>query len=182
MSDETEANGQPEKPVGEAEGPAEDAAEQVEPPTPEVVAATAYEFLTGLLETLGVDGEVATRIDGETAQIDVNGDDLGALIGRRGQSLDALQEITRTAVQRRLRHRVRLLLDVEGYRARRREALADHARSMAERAKERGSEIEFEPMNPYERKIVHDAIAEVDGTESFSEGEEPDRKVIVRAL
>ena len=182
MSDETEANGQREEPVSESEGPAPEVEEQVEPPTPEEVAVTAHEFLTGLLETLGVDGEVATRVDGETAHVDVSGDDLGALIGRRGQSLDALQEITRTAVQRRLRHRVRLLLDVEGYRARRREALADHARSMAERAKERGSEIEFEPMNAYERKIVHDAIAEIDGTESFSEGEEPDRKVIVRAL
>lgn len=182
MSDETEANVQPEEPVVESEGSAPEAEEQVEPPAPEVVAATAHEFLTGLLETLGVDGEVTTRVEGETALVDVGGEDLGALIGRRGQSLDALQEITRTAVQRRLRHRVRLLLDVEGYRARRREALADHARSMAERAKERGTEIEFEPMNAYERKIVHDAIAEVDGTESFSEGEEPDRKVIVRAL
>lgn len=182
MSDEIEANLPPEEPVAEAVAPDADAPEQVEPPTPEQVAATAYEFLTGLLETLGVEGEVSTRIDGETAHVDVGGEDLGALIGRRGQSLDALQEITRTAVQRRLRHRVRLLLDVEGYRARRREALADHARSMAERAKERGSEIEFEPMNAYERKIVHDAIAEVDGTESFSEGEEPDRKVIVRAV
>jgi spoIIIJ-associated protein len=164
-----------------AETPAEPE-EQVEPPSPEEVAATAHEFLTGLLEHLGVTGEVETRIEGETTHVDVTGEDLGALIGRRGQTLDALQEITRTAVQRRLRHRVRLLLDVEGYRARRREALADHARSMAERAKERGTEIEFEPMNAYERKIVHDAVAEVDGTESFSEGEEPYRKVIVRGL
>ena len=188
MTDDHEPINESEEPTeAETHTPADleakaEAEEQVEPPSPEEVASTAHEFLTGLLEHLGVTGEVETRIENETTHVDVTGEDLGALIGRRGQTLDALQEITRTAVQRRLRHRVRLLLDVEGYRARRREALADHARSMAERAKERGTEIEFEPMNAYERKIVHDAVGEVDGTESFSEGEEPYRKVIVRGL
>ena len=104
----------------------------------------------------------------------------GVLIGRRGQTLDALQELARTAVQRRLRSRVRLLVDVEGYRARRRSSLADYARAIAERAKERGTEIELEPMTAYERKIVHDAVSEIDGASSFSEGEEPNRKVVVR--
>jgi spoIIIJ-associated protein len=114
------------------------------------------------------------------AFLEVTGEDLGALIGRRGQTLDALQELTRTAVQRRLRSRVRLLVDIEGYRARRRASLAEYARAMAQRAIERGTEIELEPMNPYERKIVHDAIGEIEGASSFSEGEEPNRKVIVR--
>ena len=112
--------------------------------------------------------------------VDVTGEDLGALIGRRGQTLDALQDLTRAAVQRRLKARARLVVDVEGHRARRRSSLAEYARSIAERAKERGTEIELEPMNAYERKIVHDAVAEVDGASSFSEGEEPARKVIVR--
>ena len=83
-----------------------------------------------------------------------------------GQTLDALQELTRTAVQRRLRSRVRLMVDVEGYRARRRDSLADYARSIAERAKDRGTEIELEPMTAYERKIVHDAVAAVDPSEA----------------
>lgn len=164
----------------EVETPGAASEEELEPATPEEVATTASEFLQGLFEAAGMQAEVATHVEGDSAFIDVTGEDLGGMIGRRGQTLDSLQELTRTAVQRRLRSRVRLLVDVEGYRARRRSSLADYARSIAERAKERGTEIELEPMTAYERKIVHDAVAEVDGASSFSEGEEPDRKVVVR--
>ena len=146
----------------------------------EDIAATAKEFVSGLLEAMALEATVDTSLEPDRAVIEVNGEDLGMLIGRRGQTLDALQEVTRTAVQRRLRSRVRLLVDVEGYRSRRRASLAEYATAMATRAKERGTEIELEPMNAYERKIVHDAVAEVDGASSFSEGEEPQRKVIVR--
>lgn len=148
-------------------------------PTAEEVAEAGREFVAGLLEAMGLDGEVSARVESGTAFVEVVGDALGGLIGRRGQTLDALQEITRTAVQRRVRSRVRLLVDVEGYRARRRESLREYARSMAQRALERGSEIELEVMNAYERKIVHDAVAEVEGATSFSEGEEPNRRVVV---
>lgn len=165
---------------GAIEAEADDELEAVEPPSPDEVVATAVEFLEGLLGAMGLDGEVGSSIDDGTAFIDVRGDELGLLIGRRGQTLEALQELTRTAVQRRLRSRVRLLVDVEGYRARRRASLAEYAKAMADRAKRRGTEIELEPMNAYERKIVHDAVAEVDGATSFSEGEEPNRKVVVR--
>ena len=152
----------------------------IENATPDEVAEVAKEFVEGLLRSMGSEGEVTTGVEGDTAYLDVVGEDLGALIGRRGQTLDSLQELTRTAVQRKLRSRARLLVDVEGYRARRRASLADYARSIAERAKERGTEIELEPMSAYERKIVHDAVGEVDGASSFSEGEEPNRKVVVR--
>ncbi|MGH2826066.1 MAG: RNA-binding cell elongation regulator Jag/EloR [Actinomycetota bacterium] len=148
--------------------------------TPEQIAQTGKEFVAGLLTAMGLQGDVSTRLEDERAVIDVAGDDLGVLIGRRGQTLDALQEVTRTAVQRRLRSRVRLLVDVEGYRSRRRESLTEYARSMAQRAMERGTEIELEPMNAYERKLVHDAVADIEGASSYSEGEEPNRKVIVR--
>ncbi len=161
--------------------PEEERSEE-ERPEPQEVADTAREFVTGVLEVMGLQAQVGTSVDAETAQLDVTGEDLGVLIGRRGQTLDALQEVARTAVQRRLRARIRLLVDVEGYRARRRDSLADYARAMAERARERGTEVELEPMNAYERKIVHDAVAEVDGASSFSEGEEPNRKVIVRGV
>jgi spoIIIJ-associated protein len=154
--------------------------EELEPATPEDVAATAEEFVSGLLKSLELEGEVSSSIEGDTATVEVSGESLGGLIGRRGQTLDALQEITRTAVQRRLRGRVRVLVDVEGYRARRRASLAEYARSIAERAQERGTEIELEPMPAYERKVVHDAVAEIDGASSFSEGVEPNRKVVVR--
>jgi len=156
-------------------------AEQPEaPPDPEEVAAVAEDFVSGLLDRMGLEAEIARHADDTTGYVDITGEELGGLIGRRGQTLDALQEITRTAVQRRLRTRVRLLVDVEGYRARRRDSLSEYAKAMAERAKERGTEIELEPMNAYERKIVHDAVSAVEGASSFSEGEEPNRKVIVR--
>ena len=148
--------------------------------TPEDTGAAATEFLSGLLEAMDLDADVAFEVEPDRAVVDVTGANLGLLIGRRGQTLDALQELTRAAVQRRLRARARLLVDVEGYRARRRASLAEYAREMVTRAKERGTEIELEPMNAYERKIVHDAVADVEGATSFSEGDEPDRKVIVR--
>ncbi|MGH2787146.1 MAG: RNA-binding cell elongation regulator Jag/EloR [Actinomycetota bacterium] len=150
------------------------------PPEPGEVAEVAEEFVAGLIEAMELEAEISSRVEEDTAHVDVTGGDLGVLIGRRGQTLDAVQEITRTAVQRRLRARIRLMVDVEGYRERRRQSLAEYARSMARRARERGTEIELEPMNAYERKIVHDAVAEVEGSASFSEGEEPYRKVVVR--
>jgi spoIIIJ-associated protein len=173
----------PEEPLSESRPEDHEPAPPVQeepPPDPQEVATIGAEFVTGLIEKMGLQAEVESRVEGETAHVDVVGEDLGVLIGRRGQTLDAVQEITRTAVQRRLRARIRLLIDVEGYRARRRESLAEYAKQMAQRAKERGTEIELEPMNAYERKIVHDAVSEVEGATSFSEGEEPNRKVIVR--
>lgn len=162
-------------------GPAtEQSLDELGSATPEEAGVTAKEFLDGLLKTMGLEADVEVAHEPDRAVIDVTGANLGLLIGRRGQTLDALQELVRAAVQRRLRARARLLVDVEGYRARRRASLADYARAMAARAKERGTEIELEPMNSYERKIVHDAVAEIDGATSFSEGEDPDRKVIVR--
>lgn len=155
--------------------------DEVEPATPEEVAAEAEGFVKGMIGAMGLEAEITSSADDDTAYVEVVGDDLGSLIGRRGQTLDALQELTRTAVQRKLRSRARLLVDVEGYRARRKSSLIEYAQSIAERAKERGTEIELEPMSAYERKIVHDAVAEVDGASSFSEGEEPNRKVVVRA-
>ena len=163
-----------------SEGDSEQDEDEREPASPEEVATVAEEFIGGLLAAMGLEAEVGSQVDGDSAFVDVTGEGLGLLIGRRGQTLDALQEVARTAVQRRLRSRIRLLVDVEGYRARRRKSLADYAKQMAARAKERGTEIELEPMTAYERKIVHDAVAEVEGASSFSEGAEPYRKVVVR--
>ncbi len=187
MSETSEEEVQePEAETPEAEGPEGEAAEgedvtrSVPVADPDEVAATATEFIGGLGEAMGIELAVATEITERRVQIDVTGEDLGVLIGRRGQTLDALQELTRTAVQRRLKARVRLLIDVEGYRARRRSSLVEYAQEMAQRAIERGTEIELEPMNAFERKIVHDAVGEIEGASSFSEGEEPERRVVVR--
>jgi spoIIIJ-associated protein len=178
LPDEPETQAEATTGTTEASDPGE--GDRAEPASPDEVAETAKAFVTGLLEAMGLEGDVSTSVDGPTAHVDVTGPDLGALIGRRGQTLDALQEVSRAAVQRRLRARVRLAVDVEGYRARRRESLADYARDMASRAKERGTEIELEPMTSYERKVVHDAVGEIEGASSFSEGEEPNRKVVIR--
>jgi spoIIIJ-associated protein len=174
---------EPEAPEAEEEREAPkpgEAEEEVEPPALEEVAEVGVEFVSGLVEAAGVEAKATSRIEGQSVWIDVAGEDLGSLIGRRGQTLEAIQELARTAVQRRFRSRVRLQVDIEGYKDRRRSSLADYARSIAERAKERGTEIELEPMTAYERKIVHDAVSEIDGATSFSEGEEPNRKVVVR--
>ena len=178
--DGTDTDATPIEDEGAGEREETSAEDRPEPATPDEVAETAREFIAGLLQAMGLEGEVGTSVDGITAHVDVAGEHLGALIGRRGQTLDALQEVARAAVQRRLRSRVRLAVDVEGYRARRRDSLAEYARDMAQRAKERGTEIELEPMTSYERKVVHDAVAEVEGASSFSEGEEPNRKVVIR--
>jgi spoIIIJ-associated protein len=165
---------------GSTGGEGDDFDDDREPASPHEVAAVGEEFVAGMLAAMGLEAEVSSSVEGESAFVDVTGEGLGILIGRRGQTLDALQEVARTAVQRRVRSRIRLLVDVEGYRARRRKSLAEYATAMAERAKERGTEIELEPMTAYERKIVHDAVGEVEGASSFSEGVEPYRKVVVR--
>jgi spoIIIJ-associated protein len=138
------------------------------------------DFLDGLLEAMGVDGEADADIIDDGVDAWIEGDDLGLLIGRRGQVLDALQELLRIAVQRRLMERVRISLDVAGYRQRRRVALEQRAEEMAQLALEDG-EVKLEAMSAFERKIVHETVARIEGVRSFSEGEEPRRCVVIEA-
>ncbi len=145
----------------------------------------AAEFLEGLLSGMGVTAGVDPGLEDQTMYVDVLGsgpddDDMGLLIGRHGQTLEALQELTRVAVGQRLGARCRVMVDVEGYRKRRRSRLAAKARDLAKRVQQTGREVELEPMNPYERKVVHDAVASVGGVESSSRGEEPERRVVIR--
>ena len=112
----------------------------------------------------------------------IDGEDVGRLIGRRGQMIDAVQFICYRAAQRGMTDRKRVIVDASGYRERRREQVEHQADRAAERALETGREIELEPMTPTERKVVHDFLAERSGIETFSEGDEPDRCVIVAPL
>jgi spoIIIJ-associated protein len=114
--------------------------------------------------------------------IDGDGDDVGLLIGRRGQTIDAVQLICYRAAFRGLQDRKRVVVDAAGYRQRRREMVEGQADRAAERALSTGKEIELEPMTPAERKMVHDHLVERSGIETFSEGEEPERCVIVAPL
>ncbi len=140
----------------------------------------ALDFLEGLLDAMEADGDVIAEITDEgTVAVEITGGDGGLLIGSRGQTLEAIQELLRTVVQRQAQTRVRVTLDIEGYRDRRKESVRRLAEQMAERAIEEG-EVELEPMNAYERKIVHETVASLDGVSSFSEGQEPRRRVLLR--
>lgn len=140
----------------------------------------AGDYLERLLDLLDYDGDIDLDVEGGRAVVSVDGgDDLEKLVGNKGQSLEALQELTRLAVQQVTGVRSRLMLDVAGWRAGRREELSELGRSTAEEVKESGEAARLRPMTPFERKIVHDAVAAVDGVHSESEGEEPKRKVVV---
>jgi spoIIIJ-associated protein len=141
------------------------------------------DFVEELLDRMGIDAIAEPVRRGDRIYVDIVDapeEDLSLLIGRHGQTLDAIQELTRMIVGRRLDRRIRVIVDVDGYRQRREEQLAARGRDVAEQVRAEGGEVELEPMNPFERKIVHDAVAEVEGVESLSRGEEPNRYVVVR--
>ncbi|MFT3716517.1 MAG: R3H domain-containing nucleic acid-binding protein [Gordonia sp. (in: high G+C Gram-positive bacteria)] len=140
----------------------------------------AGDYLEQLLDVLDFDGDIDLDVDGDRAIVSIDGgDDLDQLVGRKGEVLDALQELTRLAVQQATGDRSRLMLDVARWRADRRTRLAQQGTDVAERVRETGEREELEPMTPFERKIVHDAVAAVDGVYSESEGAEPKRRVVV---
>jgi spoIIIJ-associated protein len=139
----------------------------------------AGDYLERLLDIVDYDGDIDMDVEGDRAVVAVVGDRLQALVGARGVTLDALQELTRLAVVQQTGVRSRLMLDVGGYRERRRTELVGVAQGAAERAKDSGAAVRLDPMNPFERKVVHDTIASVEGVRSDSEGEEPERYVVV---
>lgn len=146
-------------------------------------ADAVADFLEELLGLMGLDAVAEPTLEGSHMYVDIEGDDeddLALLIGRHGQTLEAIQELTRLVVGHRLDERIRVIVDVEDYRKRREQRLETRARDLAQRVLRSGREEELEPMNPYERKLVHDAVAEINGVESTSRGEEPNRYVVIR--
>jgi spoIIIJ-associated protein len=154
--------------------------EPIEPEMVEVDTERAGDFLEGLLDALDVDGDITTWIDGVGGHIDLEGPDLNMLVGSNGETLDALQELTRLAVLRQSKRRVRLLLDINGFRARQRQQLISIVQTTVEQVIKTREEHEFQPMTPAERKVVHDAVAAIDGVHTESLGEEPNRRVVIR--
>ena len=150
-------------------------------PTLEEEGAVAAEFLDGLAGAFGVSASVERRmIDDDTVEVAMYGDDLGLLIGPRGQTLAAIQDLTRTVVQRRLGGRSgRLLVDVADYRQKRRASLERFTREIAERVRTSGVATTLEPMAPPDRKVVHDTVNTIEGVATISEGEEPSRRVVI---
>ena len=143
----------------------------------------AQTFVEGLLREMGIDAAVSLRlVDDTTAEVAVDGDGLGLLVGPRGATLGALQEVTRTVVQKHTGgHSERILVDVAGYRARRAEALQRFTRQVAEEVISSGAERALEPMSAADRKVVHDTVNEIDGVVTRSEGEEPRRYIVLSA-
>ena len=147
-------------------------------------ADIAADFLEDLLERMNIEAVVETNFEEGSMYVDILGeseddDDMALLIGRHGQTLEALQEVTRGAVGRRSGARCRVMVDVEDYRKRQKDRLVARARDLAKQVVGSGKERELEPMNAYDRKIVHDVVAGVDGVESFSRGEDPERFVVI---
>lgn len=144
----------------------------------------ARELLVGLLERMGLDAEVEVNETDGATYVEVWGvdsdEDMGLLIGRHGRGLESLQEIVRAHIQRQTLSRCFVHVDVEDYRKRRADMVSQRARQAARKVKKTGRPEALEPMTPYERKIVHDAVAELGGLETQSEGEEPRRRVVIR--
>ncbi len=140
----------------------------------------AGDYLEELLDLLDFDGDIDLDVEGSRAVVSIDGsDDLSKLVGRKGEVLDALQELTRLAVHQKTGVRSRLMLDIASWRRRRRDELAALGDKVARRVLESGEREELAPMTPFERKIVHDAVAAVEGVRSESEGVEPSRRVVV---
>jgi spoIIIJ-associated protein len=138
----------------------------------------AADYLEELLDIADLDGDLDMDVEGDRASVSIVGADLNQLVGRDGEVLDALQELTRLAVYRETGERSRLMLDVSGFRARKREELVALAEKMIVEVREAGERRSLDPMSPFERKVVHDAVAAA-GLISESEGVEPRRYVVI---
>ena len=142
----------------------------------------AADYVEGLLDILDMDGDIDELVSSGRPVVEVVGGRLQNLVGQRGSTLEALQELTRLAVFRQTGAPSRLLLDVGGYRASRRKELAAVAKNAVEKVKEYGEAVRLEPMSAFERKCVHDVVNVISGVESESEGVEPNRRVVVRPV
>ena len=160
-------------------------AERPEAPAPKAqpvnddVAAAIVKFQTGLFEHMGVEARPMVTREGDTYQVVLEGENMGALIGHRGETLDAIQQLTGYAVNRGRSHRVRIHVDAEGYRARREESLNRLAHKTAGKVIKYRRNITLEAMNAYERHVIHTALQDYPGVSTFSTGTEPNRRTVV---
>ena len=140
----------------------------------------AADYLEGLLDIADLDGDIDIDVENERASLSIAGGNLQNLVGERGEVLDSLQELTRLAVQTATGERSRLMLDVDNFRGDKKSELTKLAKEIAEEVKAKGENVKLKPMNAFERKVIHDTIQEL-GLTSESEGEEPNRCVVVLA-
>jgi len=174
------AKKQTKKPAEKKEPAEKKPAQPAEQKDPATAAGRAQTFLQELTQLMGVEVSVDVNTDEEgNVRVNMQGDTQGILIGRRGETLDALQYLTSLQVNKGRGEYVRVTLDTEGYRARREEALIRLANRMANRAVKTGRRVSMEPMNPYERRILHSALQGNPAVTTHSEGEEPNRHVVI---
>lgn len=139
----------------------------------------AAEFLTGIMDKMGLDVNLESYKNEECFYIEVSGKDSRTVIGKRGQTLDSLQYLTNLVVNKEKEEYIRTIIDVEGYRSRREKTLEKLGIKLARKVQKTGRSVKLEPMNPYERKVIHSTLQGIDGITTRSEGEEPYRRVIV---
>ncbi|MPM92599.1 hypothetical protein SDC9_139734 [bioreactor metagenome] len=139
----------------------------------------ACQFLEEVCTAMGVQAEFNSGQKDKQRYVNITGSELGILIGRRGDTLEALQFITNLAVSKKMSEKIRILVDVEGYRQRREDTLISLAKRLSERVKRTGNRVVLEPMNPHERRIIHTALQDDSRISTFSEGEEPHRRVVI---
>lgn len=139
----------------------------------------AADFINKVCKAISVNADTKVSKNGEHWHIDITGPELGILIGRRGDTLDALQYLTNLAVAKQMSERVRIIVDVEGYRQRREETLVRLAKRLSEKVKRTGTKIVLEPMNPHERRIIHTSLQDEARISTFSEGDDPNRRVVI---
>lgn len=141
--------------------------------------STAMEFLQNIFEKFDLTIEIKVTENSEFTTLDLVGEDLGILIGRRGETLDALQYLTNLTVSRKYKEKHKFILDAEDYREKRRETLERLAKKLAGKVVDTNRSLSLEPMSPYERRIIHTVLQDYPGVRTFSEGEEPYRKVVI---
>lgn len=147
---------------------------------PRITAAgRARDILDHVLQVMKLDVDIEIIEKSEKVLINIKGPDLGILIGRRGETLDALQYLVNLSANKNAEKRKRIIIDIEGYRRRREDTLKKLAFKLADKARQRGRNVVLEPMNSMERRIIHTALQERDDIYTFSEGEEPYRKIII---
>lgn len=145
-------------------------------------APVVEEFLTGLVSAFGLEGSVAVRVDDEVIIADVSGPQTEAMVGPRGSTIEAIHELSKTVLQRQTQSSARLRLDIAGYGERRRQALAIYANQLIDQLLEDGGEVTLEPMSAGDRKVIHDAAADRTGVRSYSEGQSPQRYVVLAKI
>ncbi len=188
-SDEDAGESETPEPTDGAEDAATDARQDAESDAPEddeltaedldEEADAAADFLEGLLDAMDLPGDLRIHLREDHAEVEIIDLGSGALIGRRGQTLESIQELLRCAMQRQFQRRCRVKVDAEGYRARRLEKLLEKAEDAIDEVLDNGEPVRLEPMDVFERKAIHRLVAENDGVASRSQGREPARRVII---